>query len=389
MNLIYEGNIGWIPQGTNPDQNELYPIVGYLFWADESYEIIEIEVENTLPADPPLPPTKEYWLSHGIRVRKYLEDMYGHGALTKIGIAPFIRWGSNTQVPMDRRGDEFEGVIMAMGAFRMFVPPECEVPIDISALNNRSNVESGLLYLTNPVWGGSYFIKAWRDDVTRHMYQAIDKIFVRWATIRNKSLNPSPGFLPPYTTEVINEKERVHLKILFGAWFAAGDWVGDSNALLFNTNRYPSFEREYKPGNTFEEGFMQYYEQWFVHFKRGYEGALPKELYWAIFFFLIGGAIHSYYRQTRINASQSFFAWIGDLLRHTIKPEAGARWKVSLTISTPRLAAIILFVIAMGGFEINRTVWAELRCRLKPEFVPPPERGIIGPPDPIFFSSGY
>lgn len=381
MELIPQGNILWIKNGGDPLLNDRYPIVGYLLWAEEKYLIIEV---NNVVDGVSL---KEYWLDSGIRIRDTIYDDYSDHKVVDRVYGTFIKQNLK-DIPRDKKGDLFESSLISTDAYKTLIPIECEVPESFDSLRGIDlNLANKLNFIDNS--NNTNDVVAWKSHVTRRNFFAVTEIFTR--KVRFEKENQHIG--------LTKFRRRGHFKFLFGAWFAAGDWDGDSNRLLFGTNKYPNYAGKYSSAETFEEAFDEYADAVFRRFWIGHVGPLRKEVYWALLlFFLFRGSeylVKEYAKYRALRGTGTVRVWVDPIKRRTIRPRGGIRSAfkggVDWFTQNKDLLLVISVIILLGGFEINKSFYAELRCRLKTEFVPTTIGDPVNhyPPDPLFFGSGF
>lgn len=395
MQLIPQGNILWIENGGIPHLNDRYPIVGFLLWGEERYSIIE--VNNVLDGVQ----LKEYWLDSGIRIRDTMYANFKNHQYLDLAYGKFIKENPK-DVPRDRKGDLFESSLISTNAYKTVIPIECELPETYKSL---SNIDLDLAKYLNFVDDeyNDINVFSWRDYRSRIPALVFETVHTRKTEFKKFGGNIS-----------LEEHKRMgYFKFMFGAWKAFGDWDGGSDRFLFNTGNYPNLARKYESGLTFEEAFIEYIEDVYNHYKRGYRGVMRKEIYWGMITLWLG--LEAWWNRKELIAglkegAGKTWEWIACVFNNEcnfVGPERcpntrKIQWILKDGTTTTSWwdawgkdaligAAVICMIIAIGGFEITRSFYGELRCRIKPEFVPTTTGDPVNhyPPDPLFFGSGF
>ena len=127
---IIDGNITWFDEATNPNENALYPKVGYLNWFGRVYDIYELKRE-------PHEPT--YWLDKGIRVSLNSDSIKLNKRSTYIRPGE-LKLINNNWVAL---GDRFDSMFLSGHLYDDLIPPECRLPTkeDVNRyLRNNTNL---------------------------------------------------------------------------------------------------------------------------------------------------------------------------------------------------------------------------------------------------------
>ena len=388
---IKEGNILWYYNATNPEINLEYPVVGELYHFKELYKIVEVIVGDE----------KQYWLDKGIRIVDYFVDELD-GELYSILMRMFRR---GSTVEGKSLGDKFEGSLISTGAYKGFIPDECELPIpsDIKLLQDavttydthdkvlgkalnfrRDNMSNIYDDIDDRIFWTSYYANKSRKRINTFI---TDRIKVKYT-----QFSVTPGnYLWMNLTDT-----TAYYKFGYGAWFTSGDWTsvaGYNRRLFWAHNHYPNEVLSYNQNESLKH-FVTRVDNTYIS---GYQGYMTADNYWwnALAVILGWVAIDALW----VADTSKFLnlrwdpAWPTKFFTTRYWTQDYTGWIQFIFPNISVGGATLLFlavIIIVGGFEIAKAHWGELRLKLKAEFTPPGiEPKPKETPDPIFFGSGY